>query len=131
MITQKIKRYSEAFKHQVVEEYEAGSSLAELARKYGITGGSTIRNWIKKYAKAGFRHEVIRIQSSEEANRVKQLEQQVKDLEQALGKLVLEKMMLESILEELDEAYRETAKKNAATSSSVWSTKSPSKSLGR
>jgi len=118
MTKQKIKRYSESFKRQVVLEYEAGSSITKLGKKYDINGGSTIQNWIKQYAKEGFRYELVRIQTEEEANRVKELEQKVKQLEQALGKVVLEKLKLESILEEMGEAYREGVKKNALPSSS-------------
>jgi transposase len=131
MTKQKIKRYSEGFKRQVVSEYEAGSSMPALAKKYGITGGQTIRNWIKKYAKEGFRHELVRIQTTEEANRVKQLEQQVQQLEQALGKVVLEKLKLESILEELEETYGVEVKKNALPSSSDCSAKSESRPVAQ
>lgn len=131
MTKQKIKRYSEGFKRQVVAEYEAGSSIPELNKKYGITGGQTIQNWIKKYAKEGFRHELVRIQTTEEANRVKELEQQVQQLEQALGKVVLEKLKLESILEELEETYGVEVKKNAVASSSDWSAKSKSRQAGQ
>ena len=131
MTKQKIKRYSEGFKRQVVAEYEAGSSIPALSKKYGITGGPTIRNWIKKYAKEGFRHELVRIQTTEEANRVKELEQQVQQLEQALGKVVLEKLKLESILEELEETYGVEVKKNAVSSSSDWSVKSMNKQAGQ
>lgn len=127
MTKQKIKRYSESFKRQVVSEYEAGSSIPALNRKYGITGGPTIRNWIKKYAKEGFRHELVRIQTTEEANRVKELEQQVQQLEQALGKVVLEKLKLESILEELEETYGVEVKKNEPQSSNDCSAKSGSR----
>lgn len=116
-MTQKIKRYSEGFKKQIIAEYEAGGSIPELNRKYGISGGNTIRFWIKKYARESFRHELVRIQTTEEANRVKELEQQVQELEQALGKVVLEKLKLESILEELEEEYGVEVKKNAPTSS--------------
>ena len=123
----KIKRYSEAFKRQVVGEYESGSSISDLQKKYGITGGETIPNWIKKYGRQGFRHEVVRIQTAEEANRVKELEQQVQDLEQALGKVTLEKLKLECTLEELEETYGVEVKKNAVRSSQDF----PKKSLSR
>jgi transposase len=122
-MTRKIKRYSEAFKRQVVAEYEAGNNISVLAKKYGITGGVTIKYWIKKYAKEGFRHELVRIQTAEEANRVKELEQQVKDLEQALGKVMLEKLKLESILEVLQENESDAVKKNAPALSSEFSGK--------
>ncbi len=125
-MTRKIKRYSEAFKRQVVEEYEAGNNISVLAKKYGITGGVTIKHWIKKYAKDGFRHELVRIQTAEEANRVRELERQVKDLEQALGKVMLEKLKLESILEVLQENEVDMVKKNGLPSSSDFTGK-PSK----
>ena len=41
MQKRKIKRYSEAFKRQVVAEYESGISLLTLQKKYGITGKMT------------------------------------------------------------------------------------------
>lgn len=125
-MTKQVKRYSEAFKLQVVSEYEAGSNISDLQKKYGITGGSTIRRWIKKYAKEGFRHELVRIQTAQEAGRVKELEKQVQELEQVLGKVTLEKLKLESILEELEEAYGVEVKKNAVRSSSDLSAKSAS-----
>ncbi len=126
MIKKKIKRYSEAFKRQVVAEYETGISISDLQKKYGITGGMTIPNWVKKYAKQGFRHELVRIQTAEEVNRVKELEQQVQELEQTLGKVVLEKLKLESILEELEERHDVEVKKNAVRSSQDFSKKSES-----
>lgn len=111
------KRYSEPFKRQVVMEYEAGISIPDLQKKYGIGGTETIRRWIKQYAKDGFRHELIRIQTCEEINRIKSLENQVEELQQALGKVMLEKLKLESIVEEMEETYGVEIKKNAAPSS--------------
>ena len=93
-------------------------------KKYGITGSPTIPRWIRKYAKEGFRHETITIQTAEEANRVRELEAQVQELEQALGKVTLEKLKLESILEELEETYGAEVKKNAVRSSQDLSKKS-------
>lgn len=117
-MTKTIKRYSEAFRRQVVKEYEAGCSLSELRKKYGIKGGETIQHWVKKYASAGLRSEVIRIQTAEEVNQVKALEQKVAELERALARTTLEKLKVESILEEYQQhAGAELAKKNAAPSS--------------
>jgi len=122
-MTEKIKRYSEAFRRQVVAEYESGVGITSLQKKYGINGGTTIQSWIKKYAKQGLRYELVRIQTAEEVNRVKELEKQVKDLEQALGKVTLEKLKLESILEELGEAQGDEVKKNEAPLSGASSPK--------
>jgi len=125
-MTHKIKRYSEAFRRQVVGEYEGGESIPSLQRKYAITGTPTIPAWIRKYGKAGFRHEVVRIQTADEAGRVKELEKQVRDLEAALGRMTLEKLKLESILEVLQEDAG-GVKKNAPASSNASLKKSANK----
>jgi transposase-like protein len=44
------RRYGEAFKRQVVLEYESGVSVNALKKKYAIGGSETINLWIKKYA---------------------------------------------------------------------------------
>lgn len=44
--------YSEAFKRQVVAEFEQGLlTKANLKRKYGIAGNSCISRWCRKYGK--------------------------------------------------------------------------------
>lgn len=46
--------YSEAFKLQVVAEYEQGNiSAQQLQNKYKIPGNSTISKWVKQYGKSG------------------------------------------------------------------------------
>jgi len=112
------KKYSEAVIRQIISEYEGGSSISEIQRKYGITGGQTVQNWIKKYSREGLRHKYIRIQQVEEINQVKALEKRIKELEQALGKTTLEKLKLECIVEEYQETYgAELVKKNEVPSS--------------
>lgn len=47
--------YSEAFKRQVVQEFESGLyTKASLKRKYGISGNSCIDRWLKKYGKLSY-----------------------------------------------------------------------------
>ena len=94
MTSRTIKRYSESFKIQVVREYEAGSSIPELRKKYGIAGTTTIVRWIDKYGTEGLRHRLMRIQTAEEVNRVKELEAKVEELKEALVKVSLEKLAL-------------------------------------
>jgi transposase len=123
-MTTKIKRYSESFRRQVVSEYEAGNSIPELRKKYGINGSMTIPRWIQKYGRAGFRHALVRIQTADEVQRVKELEKQVKELQSALGRMTLEKLKLESILEVLQEGgSADVVKKNAPRSSHASSKK--------
>ncbi len=109
-----IKRYSLAFKHQVVREYEAGASFLELRDKYGIGGGSTIRDWVVKYGRKGTRHRMIIIQSPEEQNQVKALKQRIAQLEKVVAQLTLDKLMLETTLEVVEEELGVTVKKNGA-----------------
>jgi transposase-like protein len=116
-MTNTYKRYGEAFKRQVVSEYEAGISVNALKKKYNIGGSETINLWIKKYAREGFRHELIRIQTKDEIQRIKSLEKKIEELEQALGKVMLEKLKLESIVEEIEESYGVEFKKNEVPSS--------------
>jgi len=116
-MTKIIKRYSEAFKRQVVDEYEAGNEVSALQAKYGIRGNHTIQRWIQKYGKEGFRHELVYIQSSAEVGRIRALEKQVEELEQALGRMTMEKLKLESILEVLQGTAEEPVKKNDRSSS--------------
>ncbi len=84
MGTTKIKRYSESFKRQVVREYEAGASAHYLRQKYGIGGTMTIKRWVQKYGKEGFRTEQVLICSPEDQPRFRQMEQRIKELEGAL-----------------------------------------------
>lgn len=123
-MTELIRRYSEAFKREVVAEYEAGVNVSSLQKKYGINGMQTIQGWVKKYGQQGLRTEVVRIQRAEEADRVRELEKRVRELEQALGKVTLEKLKLESILEEMQETENDVVKKNEPRSSNGSSGKS-------
>ena len=111
------RRYGEAFKRQVVLEYESGVSVNALKQKYGIGGSETINLWIKKYAKDGFRHNLIRIQSTHEIDQIKALEGHIEELERTLGKVTLEKLKLESIVEELEASHLIEIKKNEVQSS--------------
>lgn len=103
MKRQVVKRYSEAFKRQVVSEYEDGHSVLSLRTKYGITGNGTIERWIKKYARAGFRHELVIIQRADEREHQKVLEARIRELETAVAQLTLDKIVLESSLAEAEQ----------------------------
>lgn len=107
----KIFRYSESFKRKVVEEYESGERITDLKQKYGIKGNMTITNWIRKYASKGFRHEMVHIQTAEEKNYVKELEKKVDMMEKVIGRMTLEKIKHEAIMEILEETYGDEIKK--------------------
>lgn len=95
-----VKRYSEAFKLQVVREFETGaySSQAEAQRKYGITGAWTLRNWLRRYGKGHLMKKVIRVEAPGEKDRLRELEREVKRLKHALGDAHIDLMLGEEYL---------------------------------
>ena len=107
-----IRRYSEAFKKQVVREYEAGASASGLREKYGIKGRSTVNRWVQQYGREGSRYALMVIQKPAEQQRVKALAQRVEELERALAQVTLDKLMLETLVEVLEEEEGLAVKKN-------------------
>jgi transposase-like protein len=126
-----LKRYSQAFKQQVVKEYEAGAGVNELRRKYGIGGGSTIQGWIKQYGREGTRHQLMVIQSPQEQNQVKVLKKRVAQLEQAVTQLTLDKLMLEASLAEAEAQLGEPVKKKDVAKSLNGPTNTVNNKAGR
>jgi transposase-like protein len=113
-----MKRYSEAFKHEVVSEYEGGQSVLSLRKRYGINGNGTVERWVRKYGHTGFRTELVVIQRAEERDREKLLEKRIKELESAVAQLTLEKIVLASSLEEAEKLLGTEVKKNDVRPSS-------------
>lgn len=113
-----IKRYSTAFKRQVVQEYENGCSLSSLRNKYCINGSNTVESWIKRYSHQGLRHQLMIIQSPEEQDEVKKLKEHIARLEKAVTQLTLDKLMLEATLKTAEEELGEDVKKSGAPPSS-------------
>jgi transposase len=107
-----IKRYSQAFKRQVVREYEAGASAHSLRQKYGIGGLETVKRWVKQFGHAGFRAEVVRIQSVEDQVEFQAMKQRIADLEAALAQSVLENRMLKATIEVAGQSLGVDLKKN-------------------
>ena len=117
MAKQVYKRYSEAFRIQVVREYEqAGMSLTKLHQRYGVSI-HTLKKWIAKYSTQGLRYNLMTIQTPEERDRVKELEAENARLKLLVADLTLEKAILESTIAVIEETYGIDAKKNEQTSS--------------
>lgn len=97
---QTIIHYSEAFKRQIIHEFETGqSTVSALRRKYGITGGSTIQNWVKKYGKFGLLPKILRVEKPNEGDQISMLKAEIKRLKQAIADEVLDRKIAESTLE--------------------------------
>lgn len=109
-------RYSTAFKQKVVSEIESGKfSIAKARKIYDIGGGSTIHSWIKKFGKNHLLAKVVRVEMKNEQDKLKQLAQQIQQLESALAHAHLKNICLESLLECVEEHYHIDVKKNFAT----------------
>lgn len=118
-----IVRYSECFKRSVVEALEGGrfSSHNEARQHYGIAGMTTIASWLRRYGKNHLQAKVVRVEKPDEADRVRRLEKRIAELERALGRTQVEKMLEEQFLQRacqrLGEDVESFKKKNDGRSS--------------
>jgi transposase-like protein len=109
----RITRYSEAFKLKVVSEIESGKfSIHEAKKIYQITGGQTVRDWMKKYGKGHLVSKIIRVEMKNEKDRLKQLEAENRQLKELLATKDLHNLLLEKLIESADEYYNTDLKKN-------------------
>lgn len=98
-----VKRYSEAFKQQVVREVESGhGTVRELQRKYGLSQ-STIPYWIKRIGKLELLPKLIRVEKPDEKDRIKDLERQIRQLKEALADTQVDSIINRSYFEVLCE----------------------------
>jgi transposase len=95
-----IVRYSMSFKQQVVRELESGrfSSISEVKEHYGITGASTIQNWLVKYGRNHLCPKVVRVEKPNEKDQILQLKRQIKQLKEALGQTQAENVINQEFL---------------------------------
>ena len=110
-----IKRYSTAFKKQVVKEYESGETIYALNGKYGINGSTTIKKWIEQFGRKGLRHKLMVIQQPEEQDRIKRLEAEVAQLKEALAQASLDNFMYQRLIEVAEQELGYELKKNEST----------------
>jgi len=119
-----VRRYSICFKRQVIADLESGrfESVAEARQHYGVPGRATVQRWLKKYGKDHLAPKVIRVQKPDERDQIRQLKQQIAELQRALGRTqarnVLNEEFLKIACEELG-CDVETIKKKAAIAQST------------
>lgn len=85
-MSQRVMRYSEAFKQQVVDELERGrfGSPHEAARSYGVDPAS-VKRWVRQYGKGHLLRKVVRVEKQGEPGEIKRLKERVRRLEEALA----------------------------------------------
>lgn len=111
----KYRRYSEDFKLKIVKQYESGEySVPQLEKIYDISNRN-IYLWIYKYSKFNEHSvQVVEIKDSQ-MNKIKQLEAQVKELQQAVGQKQMHIDFLEKIIDLASEELDIDIKKNSNT----------------
>jgi len=114
-----IRKYSLAFKKQIVKEYEGGASASGLRKRYGLSSTHMVVKWVNKYGREGVRHKLMVVQTPEEQERVKQLEARIAELEKLTAQLSLDKFMLECSLTVAEEELGHKVKKKLPMSSST------------
>lgn len=80
-------RYSEAFKLQVVREFEQGrfENPTAAGRAYGVTGKGTVSKWVRQFGKDHLLGKLVHVMKADEQTEVKTLRKRVRELERALA----------------------------------------------
>jgi len=97
------RKFSEAFKKQVVSEFEEGYlNKDQLKIKYGLKGKSVVLVWCRKYGKFDYQSRTTngRPMKDPQKQRIKELE---KKLRQAEEKLIIYDKLIEVTNRQLDE----------------------------
>jgi transposase-like protein len=111
--------YSEAFKKQLVLEFEKGKiSVPQMEKLYGI-GNANIYRWIYKYSIFNEKGSRIIEMKDSATNKLKLLERKVRDLERMVGQKQIKIDYLEKMMEIAKEELDIDIKKNFDTPQST------------
>ena len=111
----RFRRFSEDFKLKIVNGYESGEfTVLEMAKIYDLYP-KVIYEWIYKYSKYNKQSiQVVEMKDSQ-AQKMKQLEARIKELEQAVGQKQMNIDYLEKMIDLAKEHYDIDIKKNSNT----------------
>jgi transposase len=108
----KVIRYSISFKQKVVQEIQQeGLSISEASRRYGITGGETVKKWIKELGKHHLLNTVIRVEMKGEKDRLREMEKEIIKLKAALADAYLARDCAEEVIKQAGQIYQTDLKK--------------------
>jgi transposase len=118
-------RYSIRFRQKVVREIEEeGLTIEAAKRRYGIGGGQTIQRWMRKFGKYHLLEKIIRIESMEEKDKVKKMQDEIRKLKEALADSMMAQKCLEAVIQEANKEYKTDLKKSFGSDASKDSEKS-------
>ena len=109
--------FSENARKAILQEIDAGLTIAEATRKYEVSKKS-IYNWRKKYTPNYSPSIVTVVEHLSDSVRNKQLQAELASVYQALGRLQAENMLLNQIIELANQHYQSDLKKNFASNPS-------------
>lgn len=114
-LIRKQRKYSEDFKRSIVKDFESGKfSVLQLERLHNI-GNASIYNWIYKYSQSNEHGQRIIEMKDSSTQKLKALEQRVKELEQMVGRKQIEIDYLEKMIDIAKEELHIDIKKNFNT----------------
>jgi transposase-like protein len=95
-----VVRYSQCFKQEVIGALETGRfSSVEAARvHFGIKGAGTIGKWLKRFGRKDLQAKVVRVEKPDEADRIRELQKHVAQLQRALGQTQAQSLLHEEFL---------------------------------
>ena len=94
----RLRRFSEDFRKEQVRLIEAGElTISEVSRLYEVKRDS-VRKWILKYGSKPMPQQFV-LHTSSDVNRIKDLEGQVKQLQELIGRLHVEMVVKNELLE--------------------------------
>lgn len=86
-----------------------------VCRKYGIGGIATVQNWVKLYGKHHLLTKIVRVETMNEKDRLKELEAENKKLKVKLAETYMAKDCLEELINMANDIYKTDLKKNFGT----------------
>lgn len=113
--------YSEEFKREIVRIFESGEfSVLQLEKLYGVKN-PTIYKWIYKYSTFNEKGARIVEMKSSQSEKLKALENRIKELESAVGRKQIKIDYLEKMIDLAEEDLKVDIKKNSNTPQSTGS----------
>lgn len=114
-LIKKHRKFSEEFKKSIVNDFESGKfSVPQLERLHSIDCKS-IYNWIYKYSRSNERGQRIVEMKDSSTQKLKALEQKIKELERTVGQKQIQIDYLEKMIDIAKDELNIDIKKNSNT----------------
>jgi transposase len=111
----KQRKYSEEFKKSIVNDFESGKfSVLQLERLHNISNVSLYR-WIYKYSQSNEKGQRIVEMKDSSTQKLKALEQKIKELERTVGQKQIQIDYLEKMIDIAKDELNIDIKKNSNT----------------